>query len=178
MALHRPARLVSVPQWFLEGAARTLEKGAFLPYRMRRRADDIRRLTGSFVVDSTSARDTLGFVPSQTLDDGLREAAEWWHAGSGTSGPDARHRPGTDHAGRQPSSDAAEPSASTRSERQRVLIGELQHFRRSNARRPELAHLDARGEVRDDRRLVRMVAPAASIVARYAVTVSPAPTTS
>jgi nucleoside-diphosphate-sugar epimerase len=38
-------------------------------------------LTGSFVVDSTSARDTLGFVPPQPLADGLREAAEWWRAG-------------------------------------------------------------------------------------------------
>jgi nucleoside-diphosphate-sugar epimerase len=80
-ALRRPARLLPVPQGFFDGLARSLEVAVLLPNGIRRKADDLRRLTGSFVVDSTVARATLGFVPTQSLDEGLHEAAEWWRMG-------------------------------------------------------------------------------------------------
>jgi nucleoside-diphosphate-sugar epimerase len=81
-ALRRPARLVSAPQWLLAGGARLIESaGPLLPVGVRARAEDIRRLTSSFVVDTSEARSALGFVPRVSLAEGLAEAADWWRTG-------------------------------------------------------------------------------------------------
>jgi nucleoside-diphosphate-sugar epimerase len=82
VALGRPVRLVPVPQWMLDGVAALLETaGAIVPSGVRQRASDIRRLTGSFVVDPAPARDAIGFVPRLSLAEGLAETAAWWRGG-------------------------------------------------------------------------------------------------
>jgi len=81
-ALGRSARLIPVPHTMLDGLARAIEvAGPLAPTLLMRQAVDIRRLTGSFVVDPTPARDLIGFVPRMSLADGLAEAAAWWRAG-------------------------------------------------------------------------------------------------
>lgn len=82
VALQRPARLVAIPPAALVTVARTIEMmGPILPAPIRERADDIRRLTQSFVVDSSEARAAIGFVPRLSLGAALDEAAEWWRRG-------------------------------------------------------------------------------------------------
>ena len=82
VALRRPARLVAVPQWMVEGIAALLESaGTIAPSAVRQRAGDLRRLTGSFVVDPAPTREAIGFVPRLSLAEGLAEAAAWWRAG-------------------------------------------------------------------------------------------------
>ena len=66
-ALERPARLARAPLWLLRSAA-----------AIAGRRDEIRRLTGSLVVDSSRARHLLGWRPRRTLDEGLAETARWY----------------------------------------------------------------------------------------------------
>ena len=67
-AMGRPARLLPCPvrplQW---GAAISGQSGA------------LARLTGSLAVDSSSIRNTLGWHPRISLDQGLIETARWYH---------------------------------------------------------------------------------------------------
>ena len=82
VALDRPARLMPVPQWILDGLAGAIEAaGAILPTGVVLRASDLRRLSGSFVVDPKPAHESIGFVPRMSLSDGLAEAASWWRRG-------------------------------------------------------------------------------------------------
>jgi nucleoside-diphosphate-sugar epimerase len=78
-ALHRRVRLIPVPGMLLHGVSAVTERrSAALPSWLSRSADDLRRLTSSFVVDQSIARETFGFVPRLSLQEGLDEAAEWW----------------------------------------------------------------------------------------------------
>lgn len=82
VALDRPARLVPVPHRFLERIADGLDvTRAFLPSVVRSIGEDLRRLTDSFVVDDRVLRETFGYVPRQSLAEGLAETAVWWRAG-------------------------------------------------------------------------------------------------
>jgi nucleoside-diphosphate-sugar epimerase len=82
VALGRPARLMPIPHRALERLADGLDvTRAFLPRAVRSAGEDLRRLTGSFVVDDAVLRETFGYVPHQTLADGLAETAAWWRAG-------------------------------------------------------------------------------------------------
>ncbi len=58
-----PARLLPVPVWALESAGRLLGK-----------ADAVQRLTGNLQIDSSKARDLLGWVPKISVQEGLRRA--------------------------------------------------------------------------------------------------------
>lgn len=78
-ALHRPVRLVPIPRLLLRALEASPSWNATaLPSWLRRPLEDLHRLTTSFVIDQTIARETFGFVPPLTLADGLREAADWW----------------------------------------------------------------------------------------------------
>ena len=66
-ALERPTRLARAPLWLLRSAV-----------AIAGRSDEIRRLTGSLVVDSSRARRLLGWRPRRTLDQGLAETARWY----------------------------------------------------------------------------------------------------
>jgi UDP-glucose 4-epimerase len=82
VALDRPARLIPIPHGLLSGLAAGIDvAGAMLPRVLRARADDLRRLTGTFVVDDSAIRDGFGYVARQSLTEGLSEAAAWWRAG-------------------------------------------------------------------------------------------------
>jgi nucleoside-diphosphate-sugar epimerase len=71
-ALGRPARLVPTPPVLLRVAGMILG-----------RRDEIRRLTGSLVVDSSKARRLLDWRPPHTLDAGLAETARWFRSARG-----------------------------------------------------------------------------------------------
>lgn len=58
-----PARLLPVPVWALERAGRLIGKG-----------DAIQRLCGNLQIDSSKARDLLGWVPKISVQEGLRRA--------------------------------------------------------------------------------------------------------
>ena len=58
-----PDRLLSVPVWALQAAARLLGKG-----------DAVQRLCGSLQVDISKARSLLGWNPPVSVDEGLRRA--------------------------------------------------------------------------------------------------------
>jgi nucleoside-diphosphate-sugar epimerase len=82
VALDRPARLVPIPHRLLERIADALDvTRAFLPSAVRSIGEDLRRLTDSFVVDDRMLRETFGYVPRQSLAEGLAETAAWWRAG-------------------------------------------------------------------------------------------------
>jgi nucleoside-diphosphate-sugar epimerase len=66
-ALGRPARFLPVPALALRLAAKLTGKEAA-----------VSRLLGSLVVDSGKARQTLGWTPPATLDEGLAESAQWY----------------------------------------------------------------------------------------------------
>jgi nucleoside-diphosphate-sugar epimerase len=66
-ALGRPARLFSVPPSLLRLA------GAIAGHR-----DEIQRLTGNLVVDTSRARRLLDWRPPYTLDEGLADTARWY----------------------------------------------------------------------------------------------------
>ncbi|WP_061169082.1 UDP-glucose 4-epimerase family protein [Caballeronia hypogeia] len=67
--LGRPARLVPVPAGLLRGMAKLAGK-----------APQIDRLTGSLRVDSQRIRETLGWQPPQSLDEGLAATAAWFRS--------------------------------------------------------------------------------------------------
>ncbi|OQW88136.1 MAG: hypothetical protein BWK72_10385 [Rhodoferax ferrireducens] len=58
-----PARLLPVPVWALEWAGRLLGKG-----------ETVQRLTGNLQIDSSKARDLLGWEPKVSVQEGLRRA--------------------------------------------------------------------------------------------------------
>jgi len=58
-----PARLLPVPVWALEWAGRLAGKG-----------DAVQRLCGNLQIDSSKARDLLGWVPKVSVQEGLRRA--------------------------------------------------------------------------------------------------------
>lgn len=58
-----PTRLLPVPVWALEWAGRFLGKG-----------DAVQRLTGNLQIDSSKARDLLGWVSKVSVQEGLRRA--------------------------------------------------------------------------------------------------------
>lgn len=67
-AMRRPARLLPCPVGLLKlGAA------------ISGQSDAIARLTGSLSVDDSTLRDTLGWHPRITLDQGLIETVRWYH---------------------------------------------------------------------------------------------------
>jgi nucleoside-diphosphate-sugar epimerase len=71
-ALGRPARLVPTPPVLLRVAG-----------MIAGRRDEIRRLTGNLVVDSSRARRLLDWRPPYTLDAGLAETARWFRSARG-----------------------------------------------------------------------------------------------
>jgi UDP-glucose 4-epimerase len=66
-ALGRPARFLPVPESAIRLAARMTGKEAAVD-----------RLFGSLVVDSSKARQKLGWKPPVTLDNGLAATARWY----------------------------------------------------------------------------------------------------
>lgn len=62
-AMERPARLLSVPPWLLQAGATLLGKH-----------DIAQRLLGNLQVDINHTRETLGWTPLVSLDEGLRRA--------------------------------------------------------------------------------------------------------
>ena len=71
-ALGRPARLVPTPPVLLRVAG-----------MIAGRRDEVRRLTGSLVVDSSRARRLLDWRSPYTLDAGLAETARWFRSARG-----------------------------------------------------------------------------------------------
>lgn len=67
LAVGKPARLIPIPQGFLEFGLKMLGK-----------QDMARRLCGSLQVDIGKARDLLGWTPMVSVDDGLRRVAGWY----------------------------------------------------------------------------------------------------
>jgi len=66
-ALGKPARLFSLPMFMLRLAGIITGK-----------SKEIERLTGSLTVDSSKIRKELGWDPPFTLDQGLKQTAEWY----------------------------------------------------------------------------------------------------
>jgi len=69
VALDRPSRLLPVP-------------GAVLSMLgwMTGKAAEIERLIGTFQVDVADAHELLRWLPPQTVDQGLRETADWFRS--------------------------------------------------------------------------------------------------
>jgi nucleoside-diphosphate-sugar epimerase len=67
VALDRPARLLHVPGAVLSMLGQVTGKAA-----------EIERLVGSLQVDLADSRELLGWSPPQSVDQGLREAADWF----------------------------------------------------------------------------------------------------
>ncbi|CUW37956.1 UDP-glucose 4-epimerase [Magnetospirillum sp. XM-1] len=66
-ALGRPARLLPVPIGLMRLGAGLLGRGAA-----------IQRLTASLEVDGSALAEAVGWVPPETLDEGLAATAHWW----------------------------------------------------------------------------------------------------
>ncbi|BAE48842.1 UDP-glucose 4-epimerase family protein [Paramagnetospirillum magneticum] len=66
-ALGRPARLLPIPVGLMRLGAGLLGKGAA-----------IQRLTASLEVDGSALAAAIGWVPPETLDEGLTATARWW----------------------------------------------------------------------------------------------------
>jgi len=62
-AMNRPARLLPVPVWALQAGASLLGKG-----------DAVQRLCGNLQVDISKARSLLGWVPPESVEEGLKRA--------------------------------------------------------------------------------------------------------
>ena len=69
VALDRPARLLPVPGAVLSTLGQVTGKAA-----------EIERLVGSLQVDLAYSRELLGWSPPQTVDQGLRETADWFRS--------------------------------------------------------------------------------------------------
>lgn len=72
-AMGRRARLLSVPPQALRLCAALVGRGS-----------DAARLCGSLAVDSSLARNVLGWVPALSLDEGLQRMATWYRRGAST----------------------------------------------------------------------------------------------
>jgi len=82
VALGRSARLMPIPHWVLERLAIGLDaSAAVLPPAVRAAGEALRRLTENFVVAEGVLRESFGYVPRQSLAEGLAETAAWWRAG-------------------------------------------------------------------------------------------------
>jgi nucleoside-diphosphate-sugar epimerase len=68
-ALERPARLVRVPLGVLRLAGAVTGRG-----------EELRRLTGNLVIDTSRARRVLDWRPPYSLDEGLAETARWFRS--------------------------------------------------------------------------------------------------
>lgn len=68
-ALNRPARLVSVPVSLMRAAAQLIGKATIVD-----------RLTQPLVMDSSSIRKELGWMPPYTVDHGLRITMDWYQS--------------------------------------------------------------------------------------------------
>jgi nucleoside-diphosphate-sugar epimerase len=68
-AMGRSARLVSLPLSLLRFTARALGQ-----------ADVMGRLTGSLQADSSHIRETIGWVPPHSMEDGIKSTADWYRA--------------------------------------------------------------------------------------------------
>ena len=66
-ALGRPARLFPFPPSLMRFAGKLLGK-----------AEAVERLLGSLTIDSSKIRRELGWKPPYTMEEGLRETAEWF----------------------------------------------------------------------------------------------------
>jgi len=71
-ALDRPSKLFPAPAALLRVAGAVSGRG-----------EEIRRLTRSLVIDSSKAARVLDWRPRRTLDEGLRETADWFGSRSG-----------------------------------------------------------------------------------------------
>lgn len=69
VALNRPARLLPVPGAVLSLLGQVTGKAA-----------EIERLVGTLQVDLTDSHEILGWSPPQTVDQGLRETADWFRS--------------------------------------------------------------------------------------------------
>jgi len=69
LALARPARLVRVPLRFLQVLATAAGRG-----------EEVRRLTGNLVTDTSATRRLLDWRPPHALDAGLAETARWFRS--------------------------------------------------------------------------------------------------
>ena len=67
-AMHRPARLLPLPPPLLRFAGAITDKSAA-----------VSRLLGSLQIDSNKIRRELGWQPRYTLNEGLRQTAEWYY---------------------------------------------------------------------------------------------------
>ncbi len=65
--MNRQSRLIPVPEALIELAGRLAGRHA-----------EVERLVGSLCVDSSKIRDTLGWCPPYSVDDGLRRTVEWF----------------------------------------------------------------------------------------------------
>jgi nucleoside-diphosphate-sugar epimerase len=68
-ALGRPARLLPVPDAVLSMLGRLMGK-----------ASEVERLVGTLQVDLADSHELLGWSPPQTVDQGLRETADWFRS--------------------------------------------------------------------------------------------------
>jgi UDP-glucose 4-epimerase len=68
-ALGRKAHLLPVPPLLLRACG-----------GLTGRSDEFSRLTGSFVIDATPARELLGWSPALSVDEGLARTAAWYRA--------------------------------------------------------------------------------------------------
>ncbi len=66
-ALGKPARLLPIPQRFIE-----------LSLKMLRKEDVVQKLCGSLQADISKARDMLGWNPPVSIDEGLKRTAKWY----------------------------------------------------------------------------------------------------
>lgn len=71
-ALDAPAHLFPVPLSFMQLAGKLTGKSGA-----------VNRLTGTLTVDSSKIRSDLGWHPPFTMDEGLRETAEWFNSTNG-----------------------------------------------------------------------------------------------
>jgi nucleoside-diphosphate-sugar epimerase len=66
-AMNKPARLLPVPLWMMRLAGRVTGK-----------SNELKRLTGSLRVDINHTRETLGWSPPVSVDEGLKKTVEWY----------------------------------------------------------------------------------------------------
>jgi nucleoside-diphosphate-sugar epimerase len=66
-AMNKPVRLLPVPLWIMRLAGRVTGK-----------SNEVKRLTGSLRVDINHTRETLGWSPPVSVDEGLKKTVEWY----------------------------------------------------------------------------------------------------
>jgi len=86
--LSRPARLIPIPPSLMRWA------GALIG-----RSEEVDRLLGSLVVDSRNIRRLLNWKPPYTLDQGLKETADWYRTVGARHAVPLPHRSGPENDG-------------------------------------------------------------------------------